>query len=137
MIDTSTDSLEPKFRQVALSWSEIVTAYLLPLRFPGYRFRIMETTRSKERQAELEAGGKSKVKVGFHNFGLALDFGLFGDMGVYITDGNHPAYLACGQVAEAFGCVWGGRWEKFKDSGHIQYSHGKTLQQVIDGGLHA
>lgn len=137
MIDTSLDSLDPKFRQVALAWSEIVTAYLLPVRFNGYKFRIMETTRSKERQAELEAGGKSKVKVGWHNFGRALDFGLFGDMGVYITDGNHPAYLACGQVAEAFGCVWGGRWTGFKDAGHIEFHPNQTLEQIMSEMLHA
>lgn len=135
MIDTSLDSLDSKFRQIVQAWSEIVTAYLLPVRFPGYKFRLMETFRSKERQADLEAGGKSKVKVGWHNYGLAVDFGLFGDMGVYITDGDHPAYLACGQVAEAFGCVWGGRWTGFKDSGHIEWHPGKTLQDMT-GDLH-
>lgn len=130
-IETSMDRLHPKFRQIALACGEIWASYLLPVRFNGFKVRIMETLRTPERQAELEAGGKSKVKVGFHNYGLALDFAIFGEQGVYITDGNHPAYLACGQIAEAFGCVWGGRWTGFKDSGHIEYHPGVTLQQLI------
>lgn len=136
MIETSIDLLDPKFRPIALAFEEIVTSILLPVRFSGFKYRRMETLRTKERQAELEAGGKSKVKVGWHNFGRAMDFGIFDEQGVYITDGNHPAYLACGQIAEAFGCIWGGRWTGFKDAGHIEFHPNQTLEQVMGELLH-
>jgi hypothetical protein len=130
-MNNSLDSLRPQFRQVAVAWSEIVKAYLIPIRFPGYRMRITETLRSPERQVELESTGKSKVKVGWHNYGLALDFALTDDSGVYVANGADPAYLACGQVAEAFRCVWGGRWASFMDASHLEFHPGFTLEQMI------
>ena len=82
MIQTSTDLLDPKFRVVALSWGECVAAYMLPVRFNGYKMRMMETLRTKERQVALAADGKSKVTLGWHCYGRALDFGLFEKYGI-------------------------------------------------------
>lgn len=125
------DQLDVRFQPRAQSFCEIVTAWVLPLRFPGYKFRVMETRRSSERQESVQAAGASQVKVGFHNFGLAMDFAIFAAPdGTYLKDGTHPAYLCCGQVAEALGCVWGGRWQ-MKDSGHIEFHpDGVTLDAL-------
>jgi hypothetical protein len=66
-----------------------------------------------------------------------VDFGLFGEGGTYLQDGGHPAYLACGQLGEALGCVWGGRW-KMMDAGHLEWHAGTTIDALkAAGGLKA
>jgi len=130
MIETSLAALDIRFQPVAQAWKEMVTAYALPQRFPGFKARVLETRRSLARQDEVAAAGASQVRVGYHNFGLALDFGIFGEGGLYLKDGLHPAYLSAGQIAEALGCVWGGRWQ-MRDSGHIEYHpDGATLDSL-------
>lgn len=132
MIDTSMLSLDVRFQPRAQAWAECMTAYVLVLRFPGYKMRTMETRRTLARQADLESSGPSRLKVGFHNFGLALDFAIFDPTGQYLKDDGTHAYEACGQVAEGFGMEWGGRWASFRDYGHIQYRpDGITLDALI------
>ena len=129
-IETKMDTLDIRFQPIAQNWFEMVTAYALPQRFPGHKARVIETRRTLARQDEVATIGASQLRVGYHNFGLALDFAIFGEEGLYLKDGNHPAYLCAGQIAEALGCVWGGRW-KMKDSGHIEYHpDGVTLDSL-------
>lgn len=130
-IDTSVNSLRPVFRNLVVTWLHIVRDDL------GLNVRIMETLRSKERQETVLASGASKVSFGFHNLGLAFDFACFETNGVYITNGDDRRYEQCGQVGEALGFVWGGRWHGFKDSGHLEmHIGGKTLAQICaDEGL--
>lgn len=129
-IDTSLDSLRPAFRNLAVVWLHIVRDDL------GLNVKVMETLRTKARQNEVLAAGSSKVSFGFHNVGLAFDFACFSDNGVYITNGDDRRYEQCGQIGEALGCVWGGRWH-MRDSGHIEFHpNGKTLAQIVaDEGL--
>lgn len=123
------------FQPVVQAWLEMVSAYLLPARWPGYKVRITETLRDTVRQEELAAKGASKVKVGYHNFGRAFDFAIFDDHGVYETNDSQGVYLACGQIAEALGCEWGGRWETFKDLGHVQFRPDGVTIHDLDGDL--
>lgn len=54
-----------------------------------------------------------------HKIRLAVDFNLF-VKGVYITDGNHPAYKSLGEYWESLGGSWGGR---FNDANHFSLEH--------------
>lgn len=132
MTDTSLDSLDPRFLVLARPWAEIVTAHLLPVRFPGYTMRISETRRDAAEQAANVASGASRVKTSWHQFGLALDFAIIDPSKKYLEDDGPRIYEACGKVAEALGCEWGGRWASFRDYGHIQFRpDGMTLDHFI------
>lgn len=136
-IETRISALRLDFQPLAQAWLEMVQAYLLPARFPGYKVRITETLRSAERQAELKAQGASKLTVGLHQTGRALDFACFDETGVYITTDKDGVYEACGQIAEALGCEWGGRWQTFKDLSHIQWldKHPTVHAALVEAGL--
>lgn len=121
--DSRIASLNPEFRPVAEEWLRKVHEL-------GVRVTVLETLRSPERQAELLAKKATRVKVGWHNFGRALDFAAFDDNGVYQVDDKSGLYTKCGVIAETLGCRWGGRWEKFLDYGHIEYAPGLTLDQM-------
>lgn len=129
-IENRIEALNVKFQPIAEAIRNIANAYVFPLRFPGFKMRITETKRDDARQAAVNSTGASDVKRGWHNVGLAFDFGVLDDQGVLISDGGHPAYEAVGLVACSFGCKWpiilaNGD----KDAGHIEYHPGFTLAQ--------
>lgn len=74
-------------------------------------------------------GGQSN-----HNFGIAIDVGLFKD-GRYMTGaakGDDAAYrqLAAEVKKNVSNIEWGGDWKSFKDLPHYQLATGLTLAQV-------
>ncbi len=102
--------LHPTFRKK-------VEAVIRDARKQGQEFAVLETYRSRERQARLFAEGRSQLKlVGVHHFGLAADL-------VRKIDGaitwNLADYRLLGELADKHGLVWGGRW-KFRDAVHLQ-----------------
>ena len=121
-IDNSIESLRPEVQPAARIFFHVTRDDL------SIDTRCLETRRSRERQAELLVVGKSQLKVGFHNYGLALDFGVF-VKGVYQTDDRSGLYTRCGYIAKALGWRWGGDWAKFKDFGHIE-ANTYTLAQL-------
>ena len=67
-----------------------------------------------------------------HNFGIAMDFGVF--RGRDYLDATNPkladkVHTACGQLASDYGLDWGGDWKRFKDLPHYEISTGLTLAQ--------
>jgi peptidoglycan L-alanyl-D-glutamate endopeptidase CwlK len=72
-------------------------------------------------------GGQSN-----HNFGLALDFGVFRD-GKYLDTAmpNLAAHVhkQVGKLAKKHGLEWGGAWQRFKDLPHFEVSTPFTLAQ--------
>ena len=91
--------------------------------------RIHETWRSEERQRELAKSGASKVQLGWHNVGMAWDFGCYVS-GRYETDDSSGLYTKAGHIAKALDCVWGGDW-RMRDYGHIEHHPGFTLKQYM------
>lgn len=93
----------------------------------GYEIKLIEGTRSYARQNDLYAQGRTKkgTKVtnarggsSWHNFGLAVDFGVFRGK-TYVTE-DEP-YIMLGQLARTIpGLEWGGSWSGFKDYPHVQ-----------------
>ncbi|MFA5166751.1 MAG: M15 family metallopeptidase [Candidatus Paceibacterota bacterium] len=101
---------------------------------------ITSTYRDLESQAELYAQGRSKpgLKVtnaksgqSFHNWRVAFDF-------VPIVYGkadykNIHTFELCGKIAEKLGLEWAGRWERFRELAHCQYTGGLTLADFAAG----
>jgi peptidoglycan L-alanyl-D-glutamate endopeptidase CwlK len=101
---------------------------------------ITSTYRDSESQNALYAQGRtapgSKVtnaKGGqsFHNWKVAFDF-------VPIVNGkaqwNDTAlFIKCGEIAESIGLEWAGRWIKFKELAHCQFTNGLTLADFQAG----
>ena len=139
MIEKALEKLAPPFRQRAIAWLEIVNAYLMPMRWNGYKVIVTETLRTSERQSEVAAAGKSSVSIGYHNFGRAFDFLVIDDHGVAVHDGAHPAYEACGLIGEGLGGYWGGRFQQRQPDGtlkskpdydHIEWRRDGNVEQL-------
>ena len=108
----------------------------------GVSVEAISGLRSWQAQAALYAQGRSKpgpivtnAKPGssWHNYGLAIDLGLF-KAGKYL-DSSNPAqagklYAEIGKIAAKHGIEWGGTWVKFKDTPHFQVTFGKTLAEL-------
>ena len=90
--------------------------------------RIYEQGRTEPGNIVTNArGGQSN-----HNFGIALDFGVFRDL--RYLDETEPAtasavYKAIGHIAPEYGIEWGGWWKGFKDEPHFQIATGLTMPQ--------
>lgn len=71
-------------------------------------------------------GGQSN-----HNFGLSMDVAIF-ENGTYLSGGSEWQYQRFGEIAEANGLEWGGRWTNPYDPAHVQIRHGYTMQELRD-----
>lgn len=92
----------------------------------GYEMVLLEGYRSPERQNELaDAGGhvtNARAFQSYHQFGLAGDCAFLRDGKLVISERDAWAmrgYQLYGEVAEAAGLTWGGRW-KMMDFGHTE-----------------
>jgi peptidoglycan L-alanyl-D-glutamate endopeptidase CwlK len=101
---------------------------------------ITSTYRDAESQNALYAQGRSlpgkkvtnaSAGKSFHNWRVAFDF-------VPLVNGkamwNDTAlFTQCGVIAESVGLEWAGRWTKFKELAHCQYTGGLTLADFQEG----
>ncbi|MEY2792158.1 MAG: hypothetical protein RJA76_150 [Bacteroidota bacterium] len=83
-----------------------------------YRMKFVSEYRSLERQEHLLKMGRSKLPISLHNFGFALDVGIYRGR-KYLKRGN--IYSKMGVKAKEIGLFWGGDFVGFPDPGHIQY----------------
>jgi peptidoglycan L-alanyl-D-glutamate endopeptidase CwlK len=103
----------------------------------GLECKFISGTRTYEEQAAIYAQGRtapgpkvSNARPGFsnHNFGIAVDVGLFLPDGRYLEDS--PFYRELGKIVATFPTLeWGGDW-KFVDEPHIQWKTGLTMTQM-------
>jgi peptidoglycan L-alanyl-D-glutamate endopeptidase CwlK len=71
-------------------------------------------------------GGQS-----FHNYRLAFDFvPLIGGKPQW---NDLPLIRQCGEIGENLGLEWAGRWTKFKELLHLQYTDGLTIAELQAG----
>lgn len=106
----------------------------------GIDILITSTYRDAESQDELYAQGRTKpgkivtkAKGGqsFHNWRVAFDF-------VPLLNGK-PAwndtalFTRCGEIGESVGLEWAGRWVRFKELAHFQYTNGLKLSDFQNG----
>jgi peptidoglycan L-alanyl-D-glutamate endopeptidase CwlK len=107
----------------------------------GITILITSTFRDNESQNALYAKGRtikgSKVTnarggQSFHNWHVAFDF-------VPIVDGKPQwndieLFHKCGHIGESVGLEWGGRFKRFKDLPHFQYTGGHDITYFQSGG---
>jgi peptidoglycan L-alanyl-D-glutamate endopeptidase CwlK len=106
----------------------------------GIDILITSTYRDLESQAAIYAQGRTtpgkiatnaKPGQSWHNWRCAFDF-------VPIENGkaqwsNLDLFTRCGEVAESVGLEWAGRWKKFRELAHCQYTDGLTLADFQNG----
>lgn len=112
------------------------------LALKGVTVEVISGLRSWSAQAALYAQGRTKpgkivtkARPGssWHNYGLAIDLGLFKN-GVYL-DERKPAeadklYAEIGKLAAVHGIEWAGNWKSFAETPHFQVTFGLTLADV-------
>lgn len=116
----------------------------------GYDVLVTQTRRSFDEQGRLYAQGRTtpgKVVTNarpgdsLHNYDCALDFvpmrhgkPVWGSS----TTEDRGLWYAIGSLAEAIGFEWSGRWTgKLRELCHIQFTSGKTLDQLKKERIHA
>lgn len=107
----------------------------------GYELTLLEGYRSPERQARLASLGPQVTRAGammsYHQYGLAADV-AFVMNGRIVIDENDPraarGYQLYGELAEAFGLTWGGRWT-MRDFGHVELRRPGVLGRPSENRL--
>ena len=107
---------------------------------------ITSTYRDDECQASLYAQGRtspgSRVTnaepgKSMHNWRVALDVvPLRAGKPVWGTTGaDAQLWKRVGQIGESVGLEWAGRWSKFREFPHFQYTGGLTLSRLASGEI--
>ena len=110
----------------------------------GCDYIAISGTRTWEEQQELRRkylkGGPKAAPAGYswHNFGTALDFGVFQGGGKIYCDASKPelaqrVHAACAAHAKACGLEWGGDWKgRDCDPPHYQIDMGHSSPTAAD-----
>jgi peptidoglycan L-alanyl-D-glutamate endopeptidase CwlK len=121
--------LDPAFAQ------RLLTVFRIMKERHGYDMAILEGYRSPERQNALALAGASvtnaKAFQSYHQFGLAADCAFLRDGKLLISERDPWAmrgYQLYGEVAEAAGLHWGGRWTMM-DFGHAELRVAGTVEK--------
>lgn len=121
--------LDPAFAQ------RLLTVFKVMKEQHGYDMAILEGYRSPERQNALALAGPSvtnaKAFQSYHQFGLAADCAFLRDGKLVISEKDPWAmrgYRLYGEVAEAAGLTWGGRWTMM-DFGHTELRVAGTIKK--------
>ena len=129
-------------KKAAAKFEPFLVAVESAMSAKGVTVEVISGLRSWAAQAALYAQGRTKpgrivtkARPGssWHNYGLAIDLGLF-KSGVYL-DEKKPAeadklYAEIGKLAAAHGIEWAGNWKTFTESPHFQITFGKTLAEL-------
>lgn len=119
---SNISDLRPEMQPIATEWQKRAAA-------AGLDARITQTKRTPQYQQHLYESNASRNAVGWHVFGLAFDWACFDASGRYIENGQDSAYLRCGEIGEALGLRWGGRWLHRPDWDHLEFAGDGTLAQ--------
>lgn len=101
---------------------------------------ITSTYRDAESQNALYAQGRTipgkkvtnaKAGQSYHNWRVAFDFCPI--VNGKCQWGDDALWTKCGEIAESVGLEWAGRWVKFKETAHCQYTGGLTLADFQAG----
>lgn len=108
----------------------------------GATLEVISGLRSWAAQAALYARGRTKpgrivtkARPGssWHNYGLAIDLGLFKD-GKYLDTANpnlaDSYYTYIGKIAAEHGIEWAGKWKSFPETPHFQVTFGLTITKA-------
>ena len=115
-------------------------AFVTACRAQGIEILITSTYRDHESQNTLYAQGRTapgkrvtnaKGGQSWHNHRCAFDF-------VPIVHGKAMwddlrTFKRCGAIAESLGLEWAGRWTRFPELAHCQYTAGLSLADLQAG----
>lgn len=116
-------------------------AFLAAAKAEGIDLLVTSTYRDFAAQQALYDQGRTKpgnivthAKPGqsYHNFRVALDVVPLRDKKP-VWDAKDPVWQEVGRLGEAQGFEWAGRWKKFREFPHFQYTAGATLKQLAEG----
>lgn len=118
----------------------LATKFLAACRSEGIDLLVTCTLRSNAEQADLYALGRTKpgkvvtnAKPGqsMHNFGLALDVvPLRAGKPVWGATGEDgKLWKRIGEIGEAVGLEWAGRWTKMREFPHFQHPQASALRK--------
>ncbi len=117
------NGLYPPFKEKIIQLQKDIQAAGLP-------HKVFETFRSAERQLSVYKQGKSKIKTnGMHYYLIAADLVPCIGKNGWTWDRPAKEWQQFGQLVEALGLTWGGRWKGFPDMPHVQ---GCTVKQQND-----
>ncbi|CVF20162.1 MULTISPECIES: M15 family metallopeptidase [Pseudomonadota] len=133
----SLDDLLPPVRSRA-------QAFLAACKQEGIDILVTSTYRDLESQAALYAQGRTapgkrvtnaKPGQSYHNWRVAFDVVPLRDgKAVWNTTGaDGKLWERIGQLGEAAGLEWAGRWKTFREYAHFQYTGGLSLAQLAAG----
>jgi hypothetical protein len=122
--DEVISSLHPAFQPIARRILDIGQKQMPK----GSKLIFTDGMRTVAEQAAALASGKSKVSIGWHNYGLGLDFGIIDETGAYVTNGRDARYTAVGYICKSsiVGLIWGGDWAD-PDYDHFEWHPGFTM----------
>ncbi len=131
------DDLAPQVKALA-------TALLGTCAEAGVDLLITSTFRDAESQNALYAQGRTvpgrivtnaRAGQSFHNFRVAFDVVPLRDgKPVWGTKGEDLAlWHQVGAIGESLGLEWAGRWKRFREFPHFQYTAGLTLADFRAG----
>ena len=129
----SLSDLNPK---VAALCSEFINR----CKAEGIDVIITSTYRDAESQNALYAQGRTapgkkvtnaKAGQSFHNWRVAFDFCPIVNGKAMWNDA--VLFIRCGEIAEGIGLEWAGRWKKFNETAHCQYTGGLSLADFQAG----
>lgn len=108
----------------------------------GITIEVISGLRSWAQQSALYAQGRTKpgrivtkARPGssYHNYGLAIDLGLFAS-GKYLDEADprraDRIYRELGALAATMGLEWAGNWKSFPEGPHFQWTNGMTITQL-------
>jgi len=108
----------------------------------GITIEVISGLRSWQQQSALFAQGRTKpgnivtkARPGssWHNYGLAIDLGLFAN-GKYLDSADPKRadriYAELGKLAASMGIEWAGTWKTFTETPHFQNRYGMSIAQA-------
>lgn len=124
--------------------AEKAHAFIAACRDHGIDILITSTYRDNESQNALYAQGRTvagpvvtnaKGGQSWHNYRLAFDVVPLRNgkpvWGMNGSDGDLWKHV--GALGESVGLEWAGRWKKFKETAHFQFTGGLTLADLQAG----
>jgi hypothetical protein len=121
-------SLHPYFRDKVMELIRIC-------RSRGIELAIVETYRTATKQNEYRSMGRkyTRVRAGFsnHQYGLAVD--IVPMVASVPQWHNIKLWKKIGPIGERLGLRWGGRWGRFFDPGHFEWTSGTNAYSLMQG----
>lgn len=125
-----------------------VHAFLEACAAQGIEILITSTYRDDECQAALYAQGRTtkgdrvtnaQPGESLHQWRVAFDVvPLRAGKPVWATTGpDAQLWTRIGQIGESVGLEWAGRWKKFREYPHFQYTGGLSIAQLAAGSVPA